>query len=201
MLSSNPSFKLSLWVWFFLLFFGWLVGWFVLFFCLAGWLVWLGYFTTVPLKCWENWCAMLPDLHFHRVFCFLVTPTLQGLWSRASFLRLYSATHSKTWLGLLEDTDQSCKPQQSITVVRAAVSVSITFLDAKERETPADPSSHMCLLQLLLTKQCLLDLEAVSPRDTWSLSSNQAALSSSPEKEQGKALRGRANKNCQNEQG
>lgn len=70
------------------------------------------------------------------------------------------------WLGLLEDMDQYCKPQQSIIVVRAAVSVSITLLAAEGRETPADPSSHTCLLQLLLTKQCLLDLEAVSPRDT-----------------------------------
>lgn len=55
-------------------------------------------------------------------------------------------------LGLLEDIDQYCKPQQSITVVRAAVSVSRTFLAAEGRETPADPSSHTRLLQLLLTK-------------------------------------------------
>lgn len=69
-------------------------------------------------------------------------------------------------LGLVEDIDQYCKPQQSITVVRAAVSVSITFLAAEGREPSAGLSSHTCLLQLLLTKQCLLDLEAVSPRDT-----------------------------------
>lgn len=109
---------------------------------------------------------MLPELHFHWVFWFLVTPTLQGLWRRASFLCFYSATHSKahfmTWTSgghrpLLQTTAKhhcgksSCLCQHNFPCCR------------KERN-PSDPSSHTCLLQLLLAKQCLLDLEAVSSR-------------------------------------
>lgn len=146
MLPSNPSFKLSLWL---------LV---VLFF---KQLCQLNAEKTAML-CSQTCTSTGSSASWLHLHCKVFGAGPASLW----FVSVPLTAKPILWLELVEDIDQYCKPQQSITVVRAAVSVSITLLAAEERETPADPSSHTCLLQLLSTKQCLPDLEAVSPRDT-----------------------------------
>lgn len=90
-------------------------------------------------------------------------PNLQGFWATDSLLCLCIAKPT-LWLGLPGNIDQYCKRQRSITVVRAAVSASVAFLTAEGKPQQIFLPTPVCL-QLLLTKESLLDLEAVCPRD------------------------------------